>query len=142
MIGLLLALALAPAISCGAGPRRGPADEEWARDAQPRTELAGDLDEAEIRWRKEIERSRAEDDMAARLLTDSPPGAPVTYGEVAFDPLAEEADSDGSGSGGDTGDEAGSSSEGSWSRAGKATFAALTVLVTLGMMAAPYLLLL
>lgn len=132
--GIVLAVLLITAahLDACAPAARQHAEDDWGHGA---SRLTGDLDAAEARWRKEIAASRAEED---RLLTDDPPGAPSTYGQVA---------SSGDAASGEAADaedppvpqtflgrvKAGIDTF------GKATFAALTVVVTVGMMAAPYL---
>ena len=128
-------------IGCSPAHKPQRTGDEWAFDGKAH-DLDGDPDAAESRWRKEIAAQgwSDEQDMLDRdkLLTDDPPGAPSTYGKVS------------------SGKDPSSASDGAdpaapktfWGRVqsgadtvGKASFAALTVLVTLGMMVAPYLLL-
>lgn len=104
--------------------------DEWDAADMPH-EIDGNLDAAEARWRKEIEAERWSDD--DKLLTDDPPGAPSDYGKVASsvgaktDPPVPQTFWGRMQTGAD--------------KVGKATFAFLSVAVTLGMMVAPYLLL-
>jgi len=134
---LLVTAAVLQLVACGPGThRRDHFDDAWQRQVDA-IRVDGDLDRAEARWREEIARERTGDD---RLLTDDPPGEPASYGTVAS---AGESAPDG-----DAQDEA-PAPEGFWgsvqagaSSAGKATFAAMTVLVTVGMAVAPYLLML
>ncbi len=125
--GIVLVVALlVQLLACAAATSERKTDD-W--DSRSPSALTGDLDAAEMRWRKEIAASRAEED---RLLTDDPPGAPKRYGKVAFtEEVVEEEPA---------------MPLTRWERFkvgaahfGKATFAAMTVVVTLGMMAAPYL---
>ena len=106
------------------------AEDELGFEGIPH-EIDGDLDAAEVRWRKEIAAERWSDD--ENLLTDDPPKTPAAYGKVAFAEGAEVGPP---------------APRTFWSRvkagadtAGKATFAVLSVAVTLGIIVAPYLLL-
>jgi hypothetical protein len=121
---LAVAIAVTAFTACAPVPSQGLKDPFFAEDAPS---LVGDnLDEAEAKWRREIEHERASDPDA--LLTDDPPGKPDQYGNVASQD--EERPKTFWGkvkSGADT--------------VGKASFAAATVLVTIGMIVAPYLLL-
>jgi hypothetical protein len=130
MVVAMLLIAVAHLDACTPAARERNVDD-WANDPRP-SMIDGDLDAAEMRWRKEIEASRAGED---RLLTDDPPGAPSSYGKVASSDGAEAAET-----------EDPPPPATFWGRFkagadtfGKASFAALTVVVTLGMMAAPYL---
>lgn len=133
-LGAALVFLLGLLGACGPSPQphaRGA--DEWGMADTPH-EIDGDFDAAEARWRKEIAAERWSDD--EKLLTDDPPAAPAAYGKVAFTEGAE------------VGPPAPLAPRTFWSRvkagadtAGKATFAALSVAVTLGMIVAPYLLL-
>ncbi len=133
MVGVLLfalVVILLQSIACGP-PRRGSVDDNWTEEVDAKSEIDGDLDRAEMRWRREIARSRHQDEEDMRLLTDDPPQDPSEYGDVA----SENGDPD----------EARRPPT-SWEKFqsgartfGRATFAFMTVAVTLGMMAAPYL---
>jgi hypothetical protein len=135
--GILIALGLAVAVGCSGakGSRGGMLDDEWARNVKTH-EIDGNLDRAEAQWRREIERDRATDMDDLNLLTDNPPKAPESYGKVTSQAGVEAAD------GGEAEDDAAAAGdpEGFMSKAGKATVAGLSVALTLGMMAAPYLL--
>lgn len=133
MVGVLLValvVVLLQGVACGP-PRHGSLDDNWAEEVDAKSEIDGDLDRAEMRWRREIARSRHQDEEDMRLLTDDPPHDPSEYGHVA----SENGDPD----------EARRPPtfwEKFQSRArtfGRATFAFMTVAVTLGIMAAPYL---
>ena len=122
VVGMLLALVQFLACAPATADRK---TDDWERSPSA---LSGDLDAAEMRWRKEIEASRAEEN---RLLTDDPAKPPSTYGKVAFTEEVEEEPP---------------RPLTRWERFneglkhfGRATFAAMTVIVTLGMIAAPYL---
>jgi hypothetical protein len=135
-------------IGCGTVGQKPPrAGDEWAYDGQVH-DLDDAPDAAEERWRKEIAAQRWSDehDMLDpdKLLTDDPPQPPSSYGKVASTSGASRTDAVAASSVTD-GDPEGPKTF--WERFGagantfgKASFAALTVLVTLGMMAAPYLL--
>lgn len=128
-LGATLLVVLLQGVACGPPPS-GKVNDPWAEDADRQSEIDGDLDRAEMRWRREIARSRHQDEEDMRLLTDDPAQDPSEYGQVVS--------------------ENGDPAEGSrpltgWdlfkSRArtfGRATFAFMTVAITLGMMVAPY----
>lgn len=131
---MLPAIAIAVALvgACGT-PKRTSNPEEWSR----RAEVDGDFDKAEDRWRREIAANPwSEDDM--NLLTDDPPGAPDSYGSVT---AADPALSGGAVSLDDPPAEGAEESDEFWSDVGKAGFSAFTVLFTVGIAVAPYLLL-
>jgi hypothetical protein len=115
-------------VSCGPTTQQ-PRHDAFFDDDAPSL-ISGNLDDAETRWRKEIAGERATDPDA--LLTDDPPGEPHSYGKVAFED-AEPAEPKPTTFWGKM--KAGAET------VGKVSFAAVSVLVTLGMMAAPYLLL-
>jgi hypothetical protein len=111
-------------VMSGCGPTAQPRspNASWFEDDAP-SDISGNLDAAEARWRREIENDRGTDP----LLTDDPPGAPENYGTVTSE--------DGQKMAGDT-----PGSTGFWNNFGKASFALVSVLVALGMMVAPYFL--
>jgi hypothetical protein len=121
----LIVLALAGACSSTSRSKHTSDPKSWAVQA----EVDGDFDKAEERWRREIAANPwSEDDM--NLLTDDPPPGAVESGAVAVGngeqvASAETADED----------------DGFWGKFGKASFSAFTVLFTVGMAVAPYLLL-
>ena len=125
---MLVAAAVVTSVLAGCGPMTTqPRHDPFFDDDAP-SPVAGNFDEAETRWRKDIAAERADDPDA--LLRDDPPAEPEAYGTVAS-----------------KGDEPpppttfwGKVKSGA-EAVGKASFAAFSVLVTLGMMAAPYLLL-
>jgi hypothetical protein len=136
-------------IGCGAAQKPQRTGDEWAFDGKAH-DLDDDPDAAESRWRKEIAAQgwSDEQDMLDRdkLLTDDPPKSPSSYGKVASSSGTTSRPGDVASSPGEEGDPAVPTTF--WGRfrahadtVGKATFAALTVVVTLGMMVAPYLLL-
>jgi hypothetical protein len=126
---------LVTSLGAACGPTQHKSDyETWKAS----TESHGDFGEAEERWRRAISQSPwREQDMNhdLSLLTDAPPRAPETDGEVARQPggaaaFAEET--------AEPGDDAESDT---WNNVGMASFSAFTVLFTVGMAVAPYLLL-
>jgi hypothetical protein len=126
MIVLVAAIAVGALASC-APPSPQPRHDPWFDEDSPST-LTGDFDDAEARWRQEIAGERNTDPDA--LLKDDPPGAPESYGTVAFkdgEPAPPPTFWGKVRSGAET--------------VGKAGFAAMSVIVTVGMMVAPYLLL-
>ena len=136
VVSLLALLGLIVVFAAGCGPRahRGAeAEREWASDFA-RGELDGDLDMAEARWRVALADDPWED---TRLLADDPPRNPASYGKVAF--------RDDAGDGVEAVEEP---PRDFWARVkknadtvGKVSFAAMSVMVTVGMAVAPYLLL-
>lgn len=133
---VMLAIVLASAITCGPTTQGNKLDDPWFQDVEDGPRIDGNLDKAEARWREEIERERVDDDANMRRLMNDPPSAPGDDARITSDqkvtPRAEADELDAQG------EEVAEPSF--WSTAGKITFAALTVFVTLGMMAAPYLL--
>ena len=134
----MVAVALLALLGCAAARQPQRNGDEWAFDGKAH-ELESDPDAAEVRWRKEIAAQQwtDEQDMLDRdkLLTDDPPGPPSSYGKVAS-------------ANGDDAEVGPQQPRTLWQRfqagadsVGKATFAAFAVVVTLGMMVAPYLLL-
>ena len=105
---------------CGQTAQPRSRNDAWFDDDAP-SDISGNLDAAEARWRKEIENERGTDP----LLTDDPPGAPENYGTVTSED-GQDVDTP--------------RQSGFWGKFGKASFALVSVLVALGMMAAPYLL--
>jgi hypothetical protein len=103
--------------------------DDWAKEERIEPEITGDNARDEARWRQELASDPWGDD--AHLLTDDPPGVAA---------LEEDDDAPPS-------DFVGppepptkwQNAQKSGSKVGKALFAVLTVFVTLGMMAAPYL---
>jgi hypothetical protein len=125
---IMLIMPITVIVGCGPpAPQQQPRHDPFFDDDEPAS-MSNNLDDAETRWRKELEGERNSDPDA--LLTDDPPGKPDRYGDVAFK------------------DETPPPPATFWEKmkaksetVGRASFAALTVLVTLGMMVAPYLLL-
>src|SRR6185369_2207347 len=76
---LLLGLGIVIVVMSGCGPTAQPRShhDSWFDDDAP-SDISGNLDSAEARWRREIENERGTDP----LLTDDPPGAPEDYGKV------------------------------------------------------------
>jgi hypothetical protein len=97
-------------------------DDPWFNEDSPPT-ITGDLDEAEARWRKELPQHHLKQDDPDALLTDDPPDSPDAYGNVASEDEKQPG-----------------SRKSFWDNVGHATFAALTVIVTIGMAVAPYFL--
>jgi hypothetical protein len=122
VIGLVLAAACAPT------SRRHV--DEWGDDGLLEPEITGDTAKDEARWRRELASDPWGDD--ARLLHDDPPDTAAEYADDAVPPL----------------DFVGppepptrwDNMQKSGTKVGKVLFSLMTVLVTLGMMAAPYLL--
>jgi hypothetical protein len=120
-----LTAAIIGVVITGCGPPASqPRHDPFFDDDSPST-INGNLDDAETRWRNEIAGERTTDPDA--LLTDDPPGEPERYGEVAFQDEAPKTFWGKVKAGAET--------------VGRASFAAMSVLLTLGMMVAPYLLL-
>lgn len=123
------------ALSCfvlitGCGPTKHHQVDDWANDETLEPEISGNNTKDEARWRQELKSDPWGDD--AHLLTDDP--LPGLIDEEENEPQQPK-------------DFVGPPApptgwEGMQKRSGKfgqAFFAVLTVLVTLGMMAAPYL---
>jgi len=115
-----MALGVTIVTSCGP-PARQTLDDPFFADDAP-SPVASNLDEAETKWRRELKLDRADDPDA--LLKDDPPGKPEEYGKVAQQPEPPKTFWGKVKSGAET--------------VGKASFAAATVLITVGMMVAPY----
>jgi hypothetical protein len=129
----LVAVALAMIGACSS-PKRTSNPDEWAS----RAELNGDWDQAEDRWRQEIAANPwSEPDM--NLLTDDPPAAPEAYGATPADQEAKPVDG-GAVAVADASQDPNAQSDQFWGDVGKASFSAFTVLFTVGMAVAPYLL--
>jgi hypothetical protein len=106
----------------------------WASQAK----INGDWDQAEDRWRQEIAANPwSEPDM--NLLTDDPPAPPETYGAAPVDQEARPVDG-GAVAVADASQDPNAQSDQFWGDVGKASFSAFTVLFTVGMAVAPYLL--
>ncbi len=144
---IVMLLAMLVAGCATAQPRARDADQDEILGPK----IAEDWDEAESRWRKDIASERwSEDDM--NLLTDDPPSAPGSYGHVAGSAAhdANDVDRDLDDALDEHADDGASAPppHGVWGHVksgansvGKASFAVLSVAVSLGMMIAPYLLL-
>ena len=123
---LLLTVAIAATVIAGCGPVTPQARLDPFFDDDAPSPVAGNFDDAEARWRNDIGGERTTDPDA--LLKDDPPGEAERYGNVAFKDEPPPPTFWGK-------VKAGAET------VGKASFAAVSVLVTLGMMVAPYLLL-
>lgn len=125
LVGMLAGLA-----TCGPTSHRGGADE-WGEGPTKEPMITGDNDRDEARWRRELASDPWGDD--SNLLTDDPPKSQQEYEERDEDippldfvgPPEPPSTWDNMQHGG--------------SKIGKVFFSLMTVLVTLGMMAAPYL---
>ena len=126
-VGRVVRLACVLAVSCG--PTMHQPDDDW-KALEP--EITGDNEKDEARWRRELESDPWGDD--SHLLTDNPPKTAAEYRAHQDDevppldfvgPPEPPSRWDNMQKGGTT--------------FGKVMFSVLTVLVTLGMMAAPYL---
>ncbi len=117
-------------VACGPTSHRH--DDEWGEGPADEPMISGDNAKDEARWRRELASDPWDDD--SRLLTDDPPQSAEAYQGLDEDipPL----DFVGPPEPPSTWD---NMTKGS-SKFGKVMFSIMTVLVTLGMMAAPYLL--
>ena len=126
MLVVAVVVAASASVSCApeAAKHKG-LDDPWFNEDSPPT-ITGNLDEAEARWRKDLEAERPKhaDDPNA-LLTDDPPDSADAYGDVAFPK-----------------DTPPQQPKTFWDKFGNASFAVMTVLVTVGMAVAPYFLML
>lgn len=127
----MLAVVLACLLASACGPTSHRPDDEWGEGGlQP--EITGDNEKDEARWRRELASDRWDDD--SHLLTDDPPKTAEEYRAESDDvppldfvgPPEPPSSWDNMQKGG--------------TKFGKVFFSIMTVLVTLGMMAAPYLL--
>ena len=123
LIGMLAGLA-----TCGPTSHRG--DDEWGEGPTEEPMITGDNERDEARWRRELASDPWGDD--SDLLTDDPPKAAAEYeNDEDIPPL----DFVGPPEPPSTWD----NMQKSGSILGKFMYSFLTVAVTLGMMAAPYL---
>ena len=143
-IGILLwsLVAIFGAGACASAvPPAHPASQEWQLDGDKHAGLDGDWDASEKRWREEIAAQRwKNDDDDLRKLVEGDADGSVTLkrdrdDDKGTDAQAEEPKSE-------------APPTTFWGKVkagadtfGRASFAAMTVVVTLGMMVAPYLLL-
>jgi hypothetical protein len=127
VVGLIVALGLALVSACGPSTRRHV--DEWGEDTMKKPEITGDNEQDEARWRRELASDPWGDD--ANLLTDDPPKTAAEYDDDDAPPLDFVGPPEPP-SRWDTMQKGGT-------KFGKVMFSIMTVLVTLGMMAAPYL---
>jgi hypothetical protein len=126
VLGLVVVLGLIAACA----PRAHREVDDWDRETVLEPEITGDNAKDEERWRRELASDPWGDD--DHLLTDDPPQTASDYANEDIPPLdfigppEPPTKWEGMQKGGVT--------------FGKALFSVLTVFVTLGMMAAPYLL--
>ena len=129
VVVFIVALGLALGSACT--PTQGRHLDEWGEDTMKKQEITGDNEQDELRWRRHL---AADDPWGddGNLLTDDPPMDAAAYQESDVPPLdfvgppQPPSSWDNMQKGG--------------TKFGKVMFSVLTVLVTLGMMAAPYLL--
>jgi hypothetical protein len=118
-------------VACGPTSHRHP-DDEWGEGASLDPTITGDNAKDEARWRHELASDKWDDDTS--LLTDDPPRSANEY--QALDEDIPPLDF--------VGPPAPPTKWESWQKGstkfGRVMFSVLTVFVTLGMMAAPYLL--
>jgi len=117
------------AFACGPTSHRH--DDEWAENAAMKAEITGDNDQDEERWRRGLASDPWGDDAA--LLTDDPPRTAAEYEEMSDAPPLDFVGPPEPPSTWDNMQQGGT-------KFGKVFFSIMTVFVTLGMMAAPYLL--
>lgn len=121
---------LAVMLAAACGPTSHRHDDEWGESGALVPEITGDNAKDEERWRRQLASDPWDDD--SRLLTDDPPKSVAEYEAADVPPLDfvgppepptqwEDMQKGGT-------------------KFGKIMFSILTVFVTLGMMAAPYLL--
>jgi hypothetical protein len=127
VIGVFTALALVAA--CGPATHRQV--DEWGEEKTMRPEITGDNAKDEARWRRELASDPWGDD--AHLLTDDPPLGARDFQEDDDVPPKDFVGPPAPPSSWDNMQKGGT-------KFGKVFFSVMTVLVTLGMMAAPYLL--
>jgi hypothetical protein len=129
VIALIAASCLVPLAGCA--PTQHRQVDDWAKEERVEPEITGDNARDEARWRQELASDPWGDD--AHLLTDDASGMPS-------DLAAEEDVPPRDFVGPPEPPTKWEQTQKSGSKVGKALFAVLTVFVTLGMMAAPYLL--
>jgi hypothetical protein len=142
---------------CGLPQSKEPFQDPFFEEDKPNGLMSGDMDKDETEWRKQLhhETKKATQNDATEsdppqsdpLLKDDPPKAPEQYGKVAngdappkdqvasakkSDPYAVVDDDPET-------DEKDQAPPTFWQTVGRAGFAVFTVIMTLGMMAAPYL---
>lgn len=127
VIGICAVLALIAAC----GPTSHRQVDEWGETKTMRPEITGDNAKDEERWRRELASDPWGDD--GRLLTDDPPLAAADYEDEDSVPPKDFVGPPAPPSSWDNMQKGGT-------KLGKVFFSVMTVLVTLGMMAAPYLL--
>jgi hypothetical protein len=127
-IVVVLVGVLAGAATCGPTSRRH--DDDWGEGPMNEPMITGDNTRDEARWRRELASDPWGDD--AHLLTDDPPKTAAEYQEDDVPPL----DFVGPPEPPSTWD----NMQKGGTKFGKVFFSIMTVFVTLGMMAAPYLL--
>ena len=128
VMGILAGLALIAACT----PAAHRQVDEWGEDKTMRPEITGNNAKDEERWRRELASDPWGDD--AHLLMDEPPaGAPDAFDDADDTPPKDFVGPPAPPSSWDN------MTKGS-TKFGKVFFSVMTVLVTLGMMAAPYLL--
>jgi hypothetical protein len=125
-VSVLLVLALVAACA----PQKHREVDDWDRELVMEPEITGDNAKDEARWRRELAGDPWDDD--DRLLTDDFPGTASEYANDDIPPL----DFVGPPEPPSTWD----NMQSGGGKVGKVIFSLLTVFVTLGMMAAPYLL--
>lgn len=124
---VVLVAMLAGFAACGPASHRG--GDEWGDGPAQEPMISGDNARDEARWRRELAADPWGDDAA--LLTDDPPQTAAAYQDADVPPLdfvgppAPPSTWEGVQKGG--------------AKIGKVFFSLMTVFVTLGMMAAPYL---
>jgi len=127
LVGLIGSLWLVMLAGCGPTVHHG--SDDWDDPKVARPEITGNNDMDEARWRRELASDPWGED--AHLLTDDPPKTAEEYEQMTAGPqeVGPPAPL--------TGWESFKQGAGKF---GKAMFSVFTVLATLGMMAAPYLL--
>jgi hypothetical protein len=127
-IGLIVASCVALAAGCG--PTKHRAVDDWANDDSLEPEITGNSARDEARWRQELASDPWGDD--AHLLTDDPPGTALRDEEDNPPPPKDFV-------GPPAPPTQWEKTQKTSTKVGRAIFSVLTVFVTLGMMAAPYL---
>jgi hypothetical protein len=136
-----------------AEPARKPLQDPFFDDEESTSLVSGNMDKDEAEWRKQLHHetkkaTQNDPPQSDPLLKDDPPKSPEHYGSVTNDdtqPKDQVADAKSSGDPYATVDDDPEADEKDkapttfWQSVGRATFAAFTVLITVGMMAAPYL---
>ena len=131
VVGLIGALCVALIPACA--PTKHRSVDDWGEETVMEPEITGDNTKDEARWRRQLASDPWGDD--GSLLTDDPPKTAAEYEDMA------DAEPPSDFVGPPAPPTTWENMQKSGTKFGKVFFSIMTVLVTLGMMAAPYLML-